>query len=47
MSCVSTAMCVCTAYNSQNCTDCVSMSPPASLSSDDCVCGPGQYDESQ
>ena len=47
MSCVSTAMCACTAYNSQNCTDCVSMSPPASLSSDDCVCGPGQYDESQ
>ena len=47
MSCVSTAMCVCTVYTGQTCTECVSGSAPASLNSDDCVCGPGQYDESQ
>ena len=39
--------CVCTESTGGTCTACVSISAPASTSINDCVCGPGQYDESQ
>jgi hypothetical protein len=44
--CPGSTACTCTASSGGTCTACVSTSALASTSSDDCVCGPGQFDSS-